>query len=133
MDDSKQVYDVHWLNDSHDIVYAKYPTGWTWEEFYAIREQVHALVDTEDTPRVDFIADQTTSMIPQGSPFGHARSVIHNKHPRVNLIVVVADNMLLRSIANVAFKLSRDTQNSFRLVSSMEEAIQLIEADRSEN
>jgi hypothetical protein len=131
MDKLENIYNVHWVNESHDIVYAKYPIDWTWDDFYMIREQVHALVDSENTARVDFIADQSASILPKGSPFGHARSVIQNKHPRVKLIVIVASNALLRSMANIAFKLSAEARSSFRLVSSIEDALQLIETDRS--
>jgi hypothetical protein len=82
---------MDWDNEDKMILVAFYIGSWTWEEFFAAREQANHALDTVDHP-VDIIHDWSqTSHFPPNI-LGNAKNLIPRMHPRTALNVHVGVN-----------------------------------------
>ncbi|MEO0563512.1 MAG: hypothetical protein AAF125_15495 [Chloroflexota bacterium] len=127
-------YNVHWYDREQTIIYAKYPTGWTWDDYYLIEQESHQLIDNDprsDLMRVDIVADMINGIMPRGATWSHARSTMQRRKANVGLIVVVSENAFVHAITQMGVKLSAEMGELYQSARSVDEAIALIHKARS--
>jgi len=124
---------VQWDNTEKTIVRYIYEGRWTWDEFYAVQDELARMLETVNY-KVDIIADMRASA---GSPSGslaHARRVLTSRHPQTGITVLMGANRFVKLLVDVVRQAypALFEQYNVRLASSIEEAYALIAAAREQ-
>jgi hypothetical protein len=112
------------IPEGHEkILIFEFSGSWTWEEFYVVRREADALLDTLDYV-VDLILDFRQGPDLPSSAFTHLRTNIAHKHLRQGIIVVLGVNTNLKAISDTLVKIyPRLNYLIPRMARTLEEAI----------
>lgn len=123
---------VEWHNNSTDILYCQFTSKWTRAECNVFANKVFQL--TKERPyRLDFIVDMRDASLP---PVGFLQDAARaaDKLQLVlatwHLAVIITSNMTVKSYLASGKKLSWAISEHCRLANSLDQATQIITADR---
>lgn len=118
------------FNEARDIYLYEFDGNWTWDEIYK------GLVDYKEsikgtTQRIDNIIDfRQSNGIPNGA-ITHLKAIANSRPEQTYLAVFVTDNRFARMILEIAARLNTTINEKYKLASTMEEALAMIEESRA--
>lgn len=123
---------LNWLDDKKTIVLYTFEGSWTWEEFHELDDPIWELIATVDY-RIDLIIDWTRS---SGFPLG-IMSSMHRAGENVvpqteGLTISIAGPYLIKIMLGIFRRTYPKAAAAYRLVTSLDEAITLLEHERGE-
>ncbi len=116
---------VFWDDDARTIIRHIYQGGWDWSDFYKALQEANAMMDGVNY-KVGLIIDvQGSGLVPSGaiSQIGGLRGQAHRNS---GMAVLVGSNMLVRLLYDIFEKAYRGTDANFVMVSTLDEARQVI-------
>ena len=125
--------EVSWYNAEKTIILEKYPSKWTWDDFYELREIVPAMM--QEVPHtVSIIADFGNNLdIPSGNAMLHARNVISSFPKNWGLLVMISRSALINSFVNMFNRIfPANWARKIRLAKDYDEALAFIAAHEAE-
>ena len=116
---------VVWDNEEKTIVRYVFDARWTWDEFYVARAEAYRQIDSVQH-RVGVIFDTPPNIGLPSNMITHSKSAVNKTHSNTIVVVVVAQNMYLRTMLTMVMKLSKKAGVMMRLASSLEEARMIV-------
>ena len=121
---------VVWDNDRKTILRYVYGKNWNWADFHSAAKEAYQMLDAVDH-KVDVIMDfQNAHLIPQGAITNVQRAFSTQRHPNINMTVIVgaSANNFLQAIAGIGRTLTRSKSNDWQLsfVATLPEAYTLL-------
>ncbi len=118
-----------WQDEKHDIVFYNFEGAWTWDEMY--RAYTKAIALEKSVPyRVDVILDLRRSKSIPANALLHVKNISDKQPENLGLTVVVTPNGFVRALYNAGVAFYKGIGHYFRVTPTMEEAAQMIAADR---
>lgn len=119
--------EVTWHNREKTIILEKYPSKWTWDDFYALREVVPPMMH-EVSHTVHIIADMGNNLdIPGGNAMLHARNVVSSFPENWGMLIMITRSPLINSFVNMFNRIfPAHWARKIRLVKSYDDAYALI-------
>jgi hypothetical protein len=115
---------VDWDNVEPAILRYTVTDQWTWEEFYAVRDQARQMAEGIQREQINCIID-----IHAGSPFPpnallHFRRMPASAHPKFKFgtVVIIGDNPFVKTLMDIMRHLNRQAMQNFHLAKTEEEA-----------
>ncbi|MGQ9889473.1 MAG: hypothetical protein ACUVSX_13425 [Aggregatilineales bacterium] len=124
----------YWWDDSDGghICRMRFHGHWTWDEFVRVTEQLHD-EGRQLNERYDVIADFLESpRLPPGSSITHAYNVFRRLPPNIGLNVVITRSAFVRAMTEILAKVHPETRRYFAVVSTLEQAQEVIAQARAE-
>jgi hypothetical protein len=87
---------IAWDNDARTIFRYDFEPEWTWDEFFAAKEQAKPLLDAAPHQFAVLINATQMSHLPPDS-LANARHALRSGHPNAFLIVLVIQNAVVRA------------------------------------
>jgi hypothetical protein len=119
-------FNVSWDDQTEDRYILCYTvTGrWTWEEFYAARDQARTLADSVDQAVIDSIIDLRLGILFPQNALSHFRRMSANSHPKLEpgIVVIVQNSLFVRSLMDIMRHISRERMRNFHIARTLEEA-----------
>jgi hypothetical protein len=122
---------VDWYNPEKTIIQYVLEGKWTWNEFYDVYHKAIAM-ENAVSHRVDVVVDIRQSAIPPTNVLLNMKYFADHQPPNIGLSLIVSASPLIRSLYDVALKFHRPIGECFRIVSTPEEAFDLIADARRE-
>lgn len=117
--------EVYWEDEEQTIVRYDFKGHWTWDEFYPVLEK--ALEMERAKPyRVDVILDMRKNEVVPANVLTHLKSIADHQPDNIGISVFVSENRFLLSLFSVGTRFYSRIGHYFRVVSSIEEAHQMI-------
>jgi len=121
---------VVWDNDEKTILRYVYGKNWNWADFHSAAKEAYQMLDAVDH-KVNVIMDfQNAQLIPQGAITNVQRAFSTQRHPNINMTVIVgaSANNFLQAIAGIGRTLTRSKSNDWQLsfVATLPEAYALL-------
>src|SRR5262245_11542022 len=118
-----------WYNTSHDIVLYVFEGRWTWDELYSAYNQAIAL--EKSVPyRVDVVLDLLRSRAVPPNALLHVKNISNKQPDNLGLTIIVTPNAFVRALYNAGTQFYKGIAHYFRVVPTMDEAMQMVTADR---
>lgn len=119
--------EVQWADEEKDIVLWKFPSRWTWHDFYEAKQEVDAMIDSVEGIVDSIFLTSGAQRMPSGA-LQNLKRIITERHQRHDLIVVVNTRMFLHALVTTVFKFVPSAKRQFHFVNSEEEAYAIIRA-----
>jgi hypothetical protein len=119
---------IVWDDEAKTIIRYIFDAVWTWDDFFNAKAEAYALIDTVQH-KVGIIMDGPSDLRLPANMLTHSRSALRNKHPNTSVIAAVIHKPFLRIMFNTLINLTKGDDATIHLVSTVDEARQLI-ADR---
>ncbi len=116
---------VVWDNDERTIVRYIFDKHWQWDDFFAAVETSLAMIDSVPN-HVGTIFETALGMTIPKDVITHARKIISRRHERTVIIVIVAPGLYLRTLMQIATKLSHEIAQRVQAVTTIDEAREII-------
>lgn len=118
--------EVSWANAEQTIVLIKAVNKWTWDDFFASRDVMKAMMEGVEY-QVDMIIDGGTFGLPPNA-LSHFRRHTWDHDPRMRRIVLVAHQAFLRAMYHMYTTVIRKGQpQRLLMVTTIEEAMEKLE------
>ena len=88
---------ISWSAQHHDVIQARYPGKWTWEEVWQAKLIGDAMLEQVPWPCGMLIVLDDPMRIPPGVLTNGAQ-IMDCMHPRMRHVVLVSDNLLVRNL-----------------------------------
>src|SRR5690349_3805613 len=125
---------LSWATPDKAVLLVTYEdSSWNWEDFYAALKQQRAFIDGSPAPKVDVIIDtHKTGLYPKGgSLLSGVRKITVERHPRQAHTIIVGAHGLISVMIKVVEKLMGSYRQEFHSVSTIDDAMNLIERIRT--
>jgi hypothetical protein len=120
---------VYWLDEAKTLLNYEFVGDWTWEEFYPVLEEAHAM-SYSVSHRVDAICDfRSTTALPQNA-LANLKTITDKAPVNSGLSVFVTTSRFFTSMYDTAVKFYPKTRRYFVVAATMEEAHAIINEDR---
>jgi hypothetical protein len=116
---------IVWDDDTKTVIRYVFDTQWSWDDFFTAKAEAYTRIDTV-SHKVGIIMDAPPDVTLPPNALTHGRTALKNKHPNTALVVCVLTKPFLRAMINMLIRLARGSSASIHMVSSVEEARQLI-------
>jgi hypothetical protein len=116
-----------WDNEEKTILRYVYAKGWNWVDFREAVKEAGVMLDTVKH-KVNIIMDfREASMIPSGAITEAQRAFANQRHPNINITVLVGSSFVHR-LAEVGSKLARTKAGNWELAftNTLDQAYKLI-------
>jgi hypothetical protein len=113
--------EVSWLNDDQSVILLVFPQRWTWREFHDAKMTADGMMDMVEHDCALILTGPPNVVMPE-NVLTNARAMIDQKHPRAQVLVIVAPNRFVHALVNMLLRLSSEASRSARIVASMEAA-----------
>jgi hypothetical protein len=128
--DAKMAIEVAWDAEQENIFHYYFDGRWTWEDVYNAFDKAHALIEEKAQP-IGVILSGPNNMIVPPNLLTHSKKLMTTKKSKhTKLIILVTNNMFLRTMANVLTKIistelhtAYDMESAKTLILSRLEAI----------
>ncbi len=122
---------MRWDNEEKTILVAAYVGSWTWEEFFAARDQANRQLDEVDH-QVDIIHDWSQSGGFPHNIFANAKSLIPKMHPRTARNVHVGVSPYFMTMWQLFSRLYAAVagEKKFVFVNTLDEARKILTAEK---
>lgn len=117
-------FQVEWDNDEQYVLRYTVTGRWTWEQFYAARDQARQMADAAAATYVNSIIDlRAGSLFPQNA-LTHFRRMPSEAHPKLKNgnVVVIENNLFVRSLMDIMRRLNRQAMRNFYIAPTLEDA-----------
>lgn len=123
--------EVTWDEHLPNLIRYTFPQRWKWDEYLAGFEQELSLAQTLNNERYDVIGDFLNSpYLPTGSGINLVYNAFKKSKHQRGLVVVVTNNLLIRTMVEVGTKAYSETRNAFATTNSITQAYAIIEKSR---
>jgi hypothetical protein len=112
---------VIWDTEEKTIVQYIVEPDWTWDEFFAAKEQANALMDTVCHKLGVFLLMPSDGVIPL-DVLANTRKGLRHKHPNTVVIVVVSDRPFVRTMIETIRALPPLGDHGLETASTLDEA-----------
>lgn len=119
--------EISWLNENQTAIVYSFGTTWTWSEFSQQDKLADCMMETA-TCQVDIIADFTNVSSYPPNALSNFQYYVKQWNPNRGRIILVGAQLLFRTLAENIIKLAPKMSQEMTLVSTFEEARQLVEA-----
>jgi hypothetical protein len=116
---------VFWDNEVKTIVRYLCDEHWTWEEFFAAKDQAYTLIDTV-AHNVGVIVDSPFTPVLPPNMLVEARKAIRTKHPNTKIAVLIIKNSVLRTIVTTMKHAAPVAGSLIEITSSLEDARRIV-------
>ncbi len=121
---------VSWANEEQTALFMTFEGRWSWAEVMAAIVERNAHIDSQ-SHIVHVIVDLRTSHGMPPNTLTAARGMEKQHRPQnAGMTVVVGSGAFLKAMFDVFVRLSRKASESYAMVNTIEEAFELISADR---
>ncbi len=122
---------VTWFDEKQRIAYIHLTPGWTWGDFWMMNESFNELASTVVHP-IYLIVDMTGAGMPsQFVPeLSKIASISEERPTNLQFTVVVGVGVMLETVTNIFSRLYKRATAHVRFVSTVNEALPLIESHR---
>ncbi len=118
-----------WHTPSKDIVMYVFEGRWTWDELYSAYNQ--AIEMEKSVPqRVDVVLDMLKSKAVPPNALLHVKNISNKQPDNIGLTIVVTPNGFVRALYNAGVQFYKGIAHYFRVVPTVESAMDMIVADR---
>ncbi len=112
---------VVWDNEARTILRYDYGLRWSWEDFHAAEERMHAWLRA--TPHtVDLIANFEGGSAPPVGVFGHFKRAQEMAPSNLGMIVITATNLFIAALVRTYAEVYRPEGRGLMTASSLEDA-----------
>jgi hypothetical protein len=122
------VIEVSWANiDSQEVILYRFPSLWTWEDFYKAQRKVDKMLDISSQEIPVFFDFRAGSYLPP-SMLREMRKIIESWHRHGTPLIVVGGNQIVQNAFAVAARMLSESKllQDVRFVSSMPAAESLV-------
>ena len=112
---------VEWDNPEQSILRYIFDDGWTWEDFFAAREEALRLID-ERGAEVGVIIHMPEHVRIPPNLITHARSLAGRVHENTVMVMVVMSNHFLRVMLQTLRKISPQADSRMHMAQTLDEA-----------
>lgn len=122
---------VTWYDEEQSIAYVHFTPGWTWDDFWTMNHSFNELANAVVHP-IYLIVDMTGAGMPsQFVPeLSKIASTSEERPTNLQFTVVVGVGIMLETVTNIFSRLYKRATAHVRFVSTVNEALQLIESRR---
>lgn len=121
--------EVTWSDTQDNVVLWKFPLIWTWQEFFAAKAEVDAMIDGVEGIADSIFLIHTERRLPEGG-IRNLKRIVAERHARHDVIVIVGPTMFLTSLLSVILKIVPGAQDQLHYAQSIDEAYAIIENRR---
>src|SRR5574337_711770 len=118
-----------WYDSKQEIVLYVFEGRWTWDELYATYNKAIAM-EKSVPHRVDVLLDMLNSKAVPANALLHVKNISNKQPDNLGLTVIVTPNAFVRALYNAGAQFYKGIAHYFRVVPTMEEALQMIADDR---
>ena len=125
--------EIVWDNDQNTTLRYDVSGKWTWDELWAARDKVFALMDSAAASRVDAIIHFKDGMNLPSDAMAQLKQLRENPHAKAGLTVMIGANMFMRTLFGTFTKVYNSTTGhsvDFLYAKTLPEARELIAQDR---
>jgi hypothetical protein len=121
-----------WHDRKQGIARYDFTGNWTWAEFYKtyVDASLECTLVRQQLGRFDTIADLSHSTAIPANTLSHITRVAERPRVESHLVIFVTEDRWLRALHTVAAQFSTRIAQRYRMVSSFEEALDIIARDR---
>ncbi|MCL4250198.1 MAG: hypothetical protein KJ065_18765 [Anaerolineae bacterium] len=123
--------EVKWDNPEKNIVVWKFSSPWTWEEFFAAKNEVDTMIDGVDGIVDSIFLTSEAQSIPSNA-IATFRNILAKRHPRHDSIVLVGAKDFLTKLLNLVIQFLPDARHQVYFVSLQTDAYHVIEQARQQ-
>ncbi len=123
---------VSWFDEPQQIILYELEGVWTWDDFYPVYEKAIQM-ETAKTGRVDVILDMRQNKTVPANALMHIKGIADRQPPNMGISVMVTSNRVIESLYNIGIRLYPSLDTYFDVTPSLEGALQIIDAARSES
>lgn len=117
---------VEWANTEKNIVIWRFPSQWSWDDFYAAKKEVDIMIDGVEGIVDSIFLTSKEQKIPSGA-IAHLKNIITQRHERHEMIILVGSKMFLSALLNLILKFVPSVQTQLHYVITDAEAYAIIE------
>lgn len=123
------IISVTWYDEKQRIAYVHFTPGWTWDDFWTMNQSFNELASTVVYP-IYLVVDMTGAGMPsQFVPeLSKIASTSEERPTNLQFTVVVGVGVMLETVTNIFSRLYKRATAHVRFVSTLNEALQLIES-----
>lgn len=98
--------ELTWSDEQQTIIIQRFYGKWTWNEFYEYNSKHIPKMMRQVDHVVHIVSDYTDGKsLPGGGAITHARNVVNNYPDNWGILVIVSDNMFIRSLVDIFCKI----------------------------
>ena len=121
---------VTWLDDAQTIIHYDVAPDWSWETVYPALDKALAMERSVDC-RVDVIVELPTPLRIPSKLMTHLTSIARKQPENLHKTVLVSNNVVARSLLNVAGRLSSTIAAHYTYAETVDDALRHIHANRA--
>jgi hypothetical protein len=119
---------VAWDNSEKTVIRYTAEGKWTWDEFYLARDAARAWMDSVSHSKINFIIDVRSTSIFPSNALSHFGRMPSHTHPKSGMIVMVGVHRFAQVLVDMMTHLNSAAMNKFCMVSTMEQAREILAA-----
>ncbi len=116
---------VNWEDEAKTIICYHFQSKWTWDEFFAARDQALSMIDTV-SHKVGVIMNTPPNIALPADVLTHSLASLRHTHPNTVMIVFIAGKPFLNMIVSMMIKVSHKTSDYMAMAKDMDEARALV-------
>jgi hypothetical protein len=116
---------IAWDNDEHTIFRYTFESRWTWDQFFAAKDQARPLLDACPHPFAVVIDISPVTRLPANS-LANSRKALRSGHPRAAMIILVTPSPVLRTMVRALRDVAPISPRAVDVVATLDEARALV-------
>lgn len=121
---------VYWTDHNQTILQYDFEGHWSWDEFYQAFRQALEL-ETAVQHRVDVIVNMLNIDSIPGNALTHLKSTAEKRAANAGLSILVATHSMVPMLVGIAGRFHQNIASDFRVVATLDEAVNLIQRERA--
>ena len=127
---------AHWADDTQRLLWCKFESGWTWDDFYRIvasgQKQIARMPH-----HVNIVAHMLGTTLPGRAPFSTIEASLLASPPNIGVVIIITEQNFVRYMFRLAQKLY-DIDNTIFIVPTVKAASEILhrqigQGDRKRN
>lgn len=112
---------LSWYKDDHAALLYTFPTHWTWQDFYDVKQEADLLLDALDDDLPLILDLRRSNGLPTGA-INQGNRLVTARHPRGKPIILVGMNPIIRAMLSLVNQVNPLAETLLLAVSTMDEA-----------
>jgi hypothetical protein len=129
-------YRLSWYDAEKTIIVLEVTGPWRWEEAFSVIPLLNRLVEAQPHPvySLYYYRVVSASLLPKGAGLTNLRKLVEFDPPNEKLVIFIRQDTLTRNFMNLVSRVYglRQVLQKYRFVSTWEEALHQVAADRAE-
>ncbi|RMG79384.1 MAG: hypothetical protein D6712_19755 [Chloroflexi bacterium] len=116
---------VSWEDQEQRTLIYRFPSMWTWQEFYNAKAEAERLLDTVDHNVTVFLDFSQGATLPAGA-VSEAPKIMKKRHPRATPVIFIGVNPRISIVINMVRTVLSSRMKDIHMVKTLDDAWELV-------